>query len=354
MAKAAVIPSVESKSLASAKTEKEKTVIYDKEKMDIFTHLCTQSQADLRKLCKDKLRELKYENVYVGDGYVYAKGDYPVLLVAHLDTVHKELPQKINISKKAVVSSAQGIGGDDRCGVFIIFELIKEIKCSVLFCEDEEKGCIGARKFIDTDICKKINNINYMVEFDRKGLKDAVFYQCDNPEFTKHVESTGYFKKAHGTCSDIKKLMPAMKIAGVNLSSGYFSEHTIAESVDFNGMMSIIEEVKKLIKIEVKKPFEFIEEKYTPSIRGFNNRYNSQMNMHDYFGDYFSHLPLSKNSKIKVDKYLYLITFASPDEIDYKVAEVHANSEAEAVGKLLIKYNELCYNDIVDIKNTLQ
>lgn len=352
--------------ITTKETSGEKTVVYNKEKMNEFTSLCTQSDIGLRNACKEKLRNHGYEDIYVGDGYLYAKGDYPVLLVAHLDTVHKELPSKINISKKAVVSSPQGIGGDDRCGVFIIFEIIKEIKCSVLFCEEEEIGCIGAKKFVQTDLCKKINDVNYMIEFDRRGLRDAVFYQCDNPKFTKHVESTNYFKTAHGTCSDIKTLMPAMKIAGVNLSSGYFNEHKVSETVDFNGMLSIVNEAKKLIKLEVKEPFEFIEKVYVPKLNNYFNNFNShkyntsynQMNIRnfydedDYYDDsYYSNS--TKKNKIKVDKYLYLITFASPDEIDYKVAEVHANSEAEAVGKLLIAYNEMCYSDIVDIKNTL-
>ena len=68
------------------------------------------------------------------DGFVYAAGEVPVLLVAHMDTVHKRTPDIICLSEdKSIIMSPYGIGGDDRCGITMILEIIKELRCHVLF-----------------------------------------------------------------------------------------------------------------------------------------------------------------------------------------------------------------------------
>ena len=59
-----------------------------------FITLCKMSQKELKNHVAVKLAKMKRQ-VSVGDGYVYSKGSFPVLLVAHLDTVHKKLPDKI-------------------------------------------------------------------------------------------------------------------------------------------------------------------------------------------------------------------------------------------------------------------
>ena len=45
------------------------------------------------------------------------------------------------------------------------------------------------------------------------------------------IESTGYFKTAWGSVSDISTIAPALGVAAVNLSSGYFDEHTTRETL---------------------------------------------------------------------------------------------------------------------------
>ena len=154
-----------------------------------FEMICKMSQLRLKKYVEMQLKKT-YKDVTVGDGFVFAKGDFPVLLLAHLDTVHDLLPSLIVYDKeKDSMFCAEGIGGDDRCGVYMILEAIKKYNCSVLFCEDEERGGIGARKFIETDLASElISKLNYTIEFDRKGSKDAVFYDCDNEDFEKYIQ----------------------------------------------------------------------------------------------------------------------------------------------------------------------
>ena len=167
-----------------------------------FDDILRMRQKELKHYLAGHLKKLGYETVKK-KGFLYAEGTVPVLLVAHLDTVHNELPHIICRSEDGrYIMSPQGIGGDDRCGVYMILQIISEVRCHVLFCEDEETGGQGAKAFERSGI--QID-VNYIVEVDRRGNNDAVFYNCDNPKFSEFVCSFG-FREAMGSFSDIPLL----------------------------------------------------------------------------------------------------------------------------------------------------
>lgn len=255
--------------------------------MKSFIEICQMTQPELKKYLVDYLTTTGH-TVVEGDGFIDARGDVPVLLVAHMDTVHKEICKDI-VEEDGKISSPQGIGGDDRCGIFMIMNIVKELKCSVLFCEDEEIGGVGARKF--TKICHEMNNVNYIIELDRKGNNDAVFYRCDNKDFKDFVCDNTGLKEAFGSFSDISVLAPAFGLAAVNISSGYYNAHTTGEYVVYDEMMDIIEMVKNLIKVESGK-FEYVEKKYEP-VCDYSER--------ETFLSNYGQLDLFKGKSYKID-----------------------------------------------------
>jgi hypothetical protein len=219
-----------------------------------FEDVVRPSQKKLKKALVRELKQAEY-TVQSEKGFIYAKGDLPVLLVAHLDTVHKQPVKTICYSAdKNIIMSPQGIGGDDRAGVFMITGLIQRLHCHVLFCEDEEIGGIGARSFVQSGIKPAVN---FIIELDRRGSNDAVFYDCDNPEFTSFVTDFGFVEDI-GSFSDISVIAPALGVAAVNISAGYFSEHTKHEYVDLSIVKRNIERVGRMIAAESKR-FEYIE-----------------------------------------------------------------------------------------------
>lgn len=226
-----------------------------------FVKLCKMTQTELKHFLFEELKKEGYEPISA-DGFLYAKGEVPVLLTAHMDTVHKE-PVKDFYEYDGKLSSPQGIGGDDRCGVYMILQIIKELKCSVLFCEDEELGGVGSDEFCEhKDLVKELTELNYMVELDRRGKDDAVFYNCGNEEFIDFVLNNTGCKENWGTFSDISTLAPEVGIAAVNFSCGYYNEHTLKECVVLSEMLNMINTVKKLIMAEGQKQFEYIENCY--------------------------------------------------------------------------------------------
>lgn len=173
--------------------------------------------------------------------------------------------------------SPYGIGGDDRCGITMILEIIKELRCHVLFTEDEEIGGVGAGKFCASGIKPKIN---FIIEFDRAHERDAVYYELDNEVFAETVEKYG-FKRDYGSYSDIVDIAPVLGCAAVNLSCGYYNAHTQHEFVSIPQMYAQIERVKELIANESENFFEWKEAKYSRDwyYGGYDGWYDN-----DYYG----------------------------------------------------------------------
>jgi hypothetical protein len=208
-----------------------------------------------QQLAKD-LNRIGYTPL-LNKGFIYAKGTIPVLLVAHLDTVHKHMPEIICYShNNRILMSPNGIGGDDRCGVYMIMEIAKTHKCHILFTEDEECGGIGATAFVDSDIKP---DVNYIIEFDRKGSNDAIFYNDSNEEFQKYITSFG-FKTEFGSFSDISIIAPRLGISAVNLSSGYYNPHSKSEYIDILVVRKNIERAKNIVATKTDK-FKYVEDK---------------------------------------------------------------------------------------------
>lgn len=298
-----------------------------------FEKICRMSQKSLKNHVKQKL-QMRYEEVIVDDGFVYAQGSFPVLLVAHLDTVHSKLPNMILYDKNQnIVSSPNGIGGDDRCGVYMIFEIIKKFNCSVLFCEDEEDGGIGANKFVKTDLARTLD-FNYIIEFDRANANDAVFYSCDNYDFEKFI-TRDFYKINYGTYSDICDIAPVIGCAAVNLSCGYYKAHTKDEYVVLSDMENSIKAACDILaRTTQNDKFEYVEYFEYDAWNGYG--YNG-------FIDYN-------------DQVYYLIQYISEHGVE-EWYETFARSKAEAVGHFVMDNPKVSYENIIDVcvdKNTYQ
>ena len=308
-----------------------------------FGLICKMTQGRLKNYVEIALKNT-HSDITVGDGFVFAKGTFPVLLVAHMDTVHKKLPGLIvyDTTKDAMYCD-EGIGGDDRCGVYMILEIIKKYNCSVLFCEDEEIGGVGAKKFIETDLAKELE-FNYAIELDRRGSRDAVFYDCDNEEFEEFI-TKDFYNTAWGSFSDISVVAPFLKCAAVNLSCGYHNAHTEDEYVVLHEMERSIEEVCNILERTTENDkFEYIEAKYNDYYSGWY-KYYSNGNSSTYVSG--SHSWYDTYDTDSFSNY-YLIEYTNEKGLtDW--FETFAVSEAEAVGRFLMWHPDLCYGNIIDI-----
>lgn len=218
--------------------------------------LLRSTQSSLKRLLHRELKRMGYIPK-AQKGFLYAPGSVPVLLVAHLDTVHKCPIKTICASADGnILMSPQGIGGDDRAGVYMLLEIAKRHKCHLLFCEEEEVGGVGAYHFCDSGIRPMVN---YIVECDRRGANDAVFYGCANLEFTEFVTGFG-FRENLGSFSDISVIAPHLGVAAVNISSGYYNEHSLHEYIDLRVIRTNIERLCRMV-VTPTESFEYIEDR---------------------------------------------------------------------------------------------
>ena len=210
-----------------------------------------------------------------------------------------------------------------------------------------------------------------MIEFDRRGGNDAVFYSCDNKDFINFVTDATGFKQATGSFSDISVLMPASKLSAVNLSCGYYNAHNISEYVVYDEMMDIIEAAKVLIKEECKEPFKYVARVYSyPSYSAYGGGYYGYANKpyrpmgsstykskSDTQGNSYYDNMLDEPSPYKDERLAALAMHDTGLELEVIITGIdlgeesiviEGDSKAECWMKLFLENPDLRFNDIVD------
>lgn len=189
----------------------------------------------------------RYNAISEESKFILVPGEAPVLLVAHLDTVHRQQVETICWSSK-IWMSPQGIGGDDRCGVFALVSIHEKAKKKpwLLFTCGEEIGGVGANSFIealykDNELMETMRSMKLIIELDRKGKDEAVYYDCYCPELEGYITSKGFHTDI-GSYSDIVDIAPVLGVAAVNLSCGYYNAHTEHEYI-------VLPELEHTIKV---------------------------------------------------------------------------------------------------------
>ena len=224
----------------------------------LFERLVSLNQKELKNSMEQYIRSKYGKNTIITKDYIVGIGEIPIALVAHMDTVFKVPATELYYDRrKDVMWSPQGLGGDDRAGVFAIIKILQSgLRPSVILTTDEEKGGLGAAA-LAIEGCP-IPDLRYMIELDRRGTNDCVFYDCYVPEFTEYVESFGFCEK-WGSFSDISFLMSAWDICGVNLSVGYDNEHSVVETLSTKPLYDTINKVKKMLTVDEIPKFEYAE-----------------------------------------------------------------------------------------------
>ena len=194
---------------------------------------------------------------YVNDGNIYAtKGDainYPCI-VSHMDTVHEigEDLTAIIIGDKitginSVTMQQTGIGGDDKCGIFIALQMLQNnTNMKAVFFRDEEIGCDGSS---NADMLF-FNDCNFVLQFDRRGNSDFItnasgIQLCGDNFIDAALPYFQYFgySQAVGMMTDVMQLkINGLDIACCNISAGYYEPHTDGEYIS-------IDDVKICLKL---------------------------------------------------------------------------------------------------------
>lgn len=187
---------------------------------------------------------------------------YAPLVCAHYDTVVGRTPTVI---AKSDTISATGtpVGGDDRCGVAIALSLIQDKAIATFaFFDEEESGAQGSKSFLMAESWIAKASSCY-IGLDRRGDCDAAVYSYESEELLRIVGKYGY-KKAIGSMTDVSIIESQLPKATVNLSVGFYREHTAMETIvikdtynTYKNMLSIIDDIGEKLFVDIEDVYSW-------------------------------------------------------------------------------------------------
>lgn len=202
---------------------------------------------------------------------------YPCL-ASHIDQVQKSHSKDFEVVTNGEVCfgysaksrEQQGLGADDKNGIFICLECLKAYDVlKVAFFVGEETGCVGSD---DVDI-EFFKDCRFIVEPDRRGGSDLITSMfcggvCSD-DFIKAIgaERFGYTEE-RGSITDVGTLVErGVGISCLNLSCGYYEAHTDNEFTVLSELENCLVFVMRIIdECTDVYPFEYEGRSYGRSI----------------------------------------------------------------------------------------
>ena len=229
----------------------------------------------------------EHNNIYAVKGEL-GEGEFYPMFISHTDTVH-ELVDLIDVKEEYLLrpytfgkdfgdeqtlclkaydkdGNPTGIGGDDKCGIFICMELLQKLdKVKVAFFVSEETGCHGS-KMVDLDFLK---DVGYCTQYDAPG-DHLISYSCmgtvlfdENSEFFNiayRAISEGFgnemLVQSH-PYTDIMIMKQKSDLSCINMSCGYYNMHTANEFVSIYDVERSIVAGKNMVEMLGLKRYEF-------------------------------------------------------------------------------------------------
>lgn len=259
----------------------------------------------------------KNNNILITKGKLKKDEFYPCI-VAHMDTVHNFV-EKYSVqtycTKEGLQLYAQGlkskpfskfaeyknvkpvidftgIGGDDKCGIYLAFKMLESFdKLKVIFTVEEEVGGAKGSNSIDKEWVK---NVGYFIQGDRRGNSDLVT-SINSGLISKEFENIILpiakeykYREVGGMFTDIDVLSKRFSLSAINLSVGYYKPHSDNEYVIYEDLLHAISFVKELVKNLGNKKYEHKRKEFG----GFNRFSWNKTGIYgtDDYRDYYNSL----------------------------------------------------------------
>ena len=224
-------------------------------------------------------------------------------VVAHMDTVHnftsaRELIIKNNIiTARYIKSGVQcGLNADDCNGILVALQLLETLpNLKVCFTTKEEVGGIGAEEAANN--IEFFLNVRYLIQADRHGKDDLITHtngiNSASEKFVDDIQSLmekyEYFEGT-GTFTDVGVLADKLLISGVNVSCGYYNEHTYREYCDINELNNCLNFIYDIITT--------LDNQDTTYTIQPQNTYKSYYNKYDDYNHDYAYNNSSKDCQV--------------------------------------------------------
>ena len=317
------------------------------------------TEEDIFPLLDSRLEKDEFGNLFI------KIGESDVMFTSHLDTATSALTQVVHkFDGKIIKTDGKSIlGADDKAGVVIMLNMIENnIPGLYYFFLGEEVGCIGSRKVATKQKTEKIEGINKVISFDRRGTDSVITFQssqrCCSETFGEALskqlnladETFSYKNDPTGILTDSVQFISIYSEC-TNISVGYKSEHTFSEQQDIEHLTKLAEACLKVDwnGLPVERDFTKTEYKSYGGYSGYDGGWD------DYDYGYSSRLsnnrsftkePRTEKVWFHDKKYNY-VSNVEVDTLTKKVVSVDLCKERIAYEKMIIddllESLELCY-----------
>jgi hypothetical protein len=212
------------------------------------------TEKEIFHLLPSELQEDEFGNLFI------QIGESDVMFTSHLDTATSVLSHvKHEIDGNIIKTDGTTIlGADDKAGVVIMLHMISHnIPGLYYFFLGEEVGCVGSKKLREKHTIQKIETINKVISFDRRGTSSVITFQASSrccsdkfgealsAELNKYEETFSYKNDPTGVYTDsaqFTKIYPEC----TNISVGYQNEHTFSELQDIDHLDKLAQACLKI------------------------------------------------------------------------------------------------------------
>jgi hypothetical protein len=248
--------------------------------------------------------EVPFQVDTYGNIYNVSNKNKPILS-SHMDTVQRNDDEKlarfINIYElddgSEILKGLGVIGGDDKCGIYAILEILRKNKdMNFVFSKEEETGCKGITAFAK-EINLKDKEILYGIVIDRRFSTDIICTSntygtyAFQDELVKVGKDFGY-SPTTGSLSDANTLKEYFSCA--NLSSGYYRPHSKQEYVLLKDLLKVINYVEMIINtivvsyppyvVAATKPYDYTNYKSKASAKARDWRNEDWAGEYSFYG----------------------------------------------------------------------
>ena len=226
-------------------------------------------------------------NLYITKG----KSETYPCIVAHMDQVQdKHSKDFIAYEAEDIIigfspkrREQQGLGADDKCGIWIGLKCLQKFEAMKLaFFVGEEIGCKGSGQAE----MEFFSDCRFVIEPDRKGAEDLITQIGWTPlcsdDFLKDIgfKKFGY-KETDGMMTDIEALKDnGLAISCINLSCGYYEPHRDTEFVYKPALSNCLAFIEHIIKT-CTKVYPHVD---------MTSQYERENYYYDVYDDYYSEI----------------------------------------------------------------
>jgi len=247
------------------------------------------TEKELFHLLGEGLTEDEFGNLFI------KIGESDVMFTSHLDTATSALTEVKHVFEGNIIKTdgKSILGADDKAGVTVMLYMIEQgVPGLYYFFLGEEVGCVGSKKVAAVQKDNKIEGINKVISFDRRGTTSVITYQsgqrCSSDKFGEALAkelnvADDTFKYEIDPTGVLTDSVQFIKIYAecTNISVGYKSEHTFSESQD-------IEHLEKLAKACIKVDWNSLPVERDPSKTEYRSYGRGYYGGWDDYDDYYT------------------------------------------------------------------